>query len=374
LTNKTNKKKILIAPLNWGLGHATRCIPIIKALEKEGFEPIIAGDGDSLKLLQKEFPKHKAYTLPAYNIQYTKNGRLLKYKLFINTPRLIKIVKKEQKEVAKIVEEEGLTGIISDNRFGVYSKKTPSVYLTHQINVLSGLSTFLTSKIHQKIITNFNECWVPDYEGEVNLAGKLSHPSPSKLALRYIGPISRFKNVNSTFEENDTGKKKYDILVLLSGLEPQRSILEEKLLQELKNATKKVVFVRGLVSEKESTSKRLVNSTNSTIEIKDYLLQNDLQKYMLQSDVIVCRSGYSTIMDLEKLSAKAFFIPTPGQFEQEYLATYLESQNIAPFSSQKDFSLEKLNLVNTYQGFTNKKMVKENQFPLTIFNFFYSSK
>ncbi|MCK4562601.1 MAG: glycosyltransferase, partial [Flavobacteriaceae bacterium] len=250
MKKKTNKKKILIAPLNWGLGHATRCIPIINALLKEGFEPILAGDGDSLKLLQKEFSELKSYLLPSYNIQYTKKGENLKYKLLFDVPQIIKAVKKEQELVNKIIEKEGVTGLISDNRFGVYSKKIPSVYITHQINVLSGFSTFLTSKIHQRIISKFDECWIPDYESKPNLAGKLSDSKSVKLPLKYISPISRFVNEISSFE-GMTNNKKHDLLILLSGPEPQRSLLEEKLLEELKSYSKKVLFIRGIISDKE---------------------------------------------------------------------------------------------------------------------------
>ncbi len=363
LKNKTKDKKILIAPLNWGLGHATRCIPIINALIKENFEPILAGDGDSLKLLQKEFPELKAYQLPSYNIQYTKKGVNLKYKLLIDAPRILKTVEKEQQKVAEIIKKENLKGIISDNRFGVRSDRIPSVYITHQINVLSGITTFLTSKFHQKIIKKFDECWIPDYQNTPNLAGKLSHTNNSNLNLKYIGPISRFDNEISS-KEVMTKDKKYDILVLLSGPEPQRGLLEEKLIKELESSSKKVLFVRGVISDKEISIK------NQNIEIVNFMMQKDLQKAILESKIILARSGYSTIMDLEKLNTKAFFIPTPGQYEQKYLAQYLENKNIAPYAYQKDFELNLLENCEKYTGFKTKKTSNEKQdhFPFDIFN------
>ena len=355
-------KKVLVAPLNWGLGHATRCIPIINALIRENFEPVLAGDGDSLKLLQSEFPKLKSYQLPSYNIQYTKKGKNLKYKLLLDTPKILRIVKEEQKVVSKIIKKENIQGIISDNRFGVRSDIIPSVYITHQIQVFSGITTFITSKFHQKILLKFDECWVPDYKESPNLAGKLSHTNNSKLNLKYISPISRFDEEVPSFEEIDKVKK-FNILVLLSGPEPQRTLLEEKLLNELKTSSKKVLFVRGVISDKE------ISMGNINVKIVNFMLQKDLQKAILESKIILARSGYSTIMDLEKLGAKAFFIPTPGQFEQEYLAKYLKEQNIAPFASQKDFKLSLLENYKNYSGFKPKYLSNEKRdhFPFDIF-------
>ena len=126
------KKKILIAPLNWGLGHATRCIPIIKALEENGFEPIIASDGVALALLKKEFPKLISIELPAYNIQYAENGKNFKWKLVAQLPKMVIAIKKEKAKIRKIVENYEIEGIISDNRLGVYSSRVPSVFITHQ--------------------------------------------------------------------------------------------------------------------------------------------------------------------------------------------------------------------------------------------------
>ena len=344
--------KILVTPLNWGLGHATRCIPIIRALIKEGFEPILAGDGESLILLQKEFSKLKSYKLPTYHIQYTKKGKNLKFKLLLETPRILNVIKKEQELVAEIIKKENIRGIISDNRFGVRSSKIPSVYITHQINVLSGITSFFTSKFHQKIILKFDECWIPDYETPPFLAGRLSHSNNTKLNVKYIGPLSRFK---STPTEQD---KKYDIMVLLSGPEPQRTLLEEKLVKELEFYSKKVVFIRGIITDKP------LKTSNKNIEIIDFMMQRNLQKAIQNSKIIIARSGYSTIMDLEKLEAKAFFIPTPGQYEQMYLAKYLKEQEIAPYALQREFKLDLVEKTENYKGFKSKKVNNSISFDL----------
>ena len=149
-------KNILIAPLNWGLGHATRCIPIIRALEKNQYTPIIASDGAALQLLQKEFPHLQALELPSYQIEYAKKGSDFKWKLLKNTPKMIEAILEEKKVVKKWVKEFQLVGIISDNRLGVYNKKVQSVFITHQLNVLSGNTSWISSKMHQQIIKKFD--------------------------------------------------------------------------------------------------------------------------------------------------------------------------------------------------------------------------
>jgi uncharacterized protein (TIGR00661 family) len=337
---KNKQQKILVAPLNWGIGHATRCIPIINALIKQNFIPVIASDGDALLLLQKEFPKLKSYQLPSYNIKYTKHAVLLKTSLFFQSLSLYKTIKKEKKIVAEIIKKEFITGLISDNRFGVFSCDVPSVYITHQIKVLSGFTTWLTSKLHQKIINKFDECWVPDVEKTPNLSGKLSHETKLKIPIKYIGVLSRFK-----YYEPKNNDKKYNILILLSGLEPQRTQLEVKLINEFKNSPKKILFVRGVLSEK----KQLKNTKHITF--KNYLLQNDLQNAITQSHLIIARSGYSTIMDLAVLQKTTFFIPTPSQNEQVYLAKHLKRLKIAPFSTQNNFKLLDIIAIDNYNVF-----------------------
>ena len=290
-------------------------------------------------MLQKEFPNLKSYTLPSYNIRYTKSSKNLKFKLLLSVPAIISAVKKERILVEELIKSENIEGIISDNRFGVYSKNVPSVYITHQLNVLSGITTYFTSKMHQKIIKKFDECWVPDVEKNPNYSGKLGHISNHKFKLRYLGVLSRFK-----YQKEEV---KYDLLVLLSGPEPQRSLLENKLLLELENFKGKVLFVRGVLSN------QCKNINFNHFEVVNYLLSNELEKIINQSEIILARSGYSTIMDLVALEKKAFFIPTPGQFEQEYLAKQLKKRLIAPCATQENFKLRDLNELDNYSGFKN---------------------
>lgn len=334
-------KKILIAPLNWGLGHASRCIPLIETLINHGYQPVIASDGQALELLKKEFPDLRAYELPSYHIRYSKNGKLLNALLIKQSGKILKAIKREQAVTREIVEKEMICGIISDNRFGVRSDKVYSVYITHQLRVLSGLTTFLTSRIHQQIIKKFDACWVPDHQAPFYLSGKLSHPAPGGLLVKYIGPLSRLEKVPC--------EREFDLMVILSGPEPQRSLLEEKLRLELKNFAGSILLVQGLMAAKQT--KILTDS----MLIVNFMLRSELQEFICKSRLILARSGYSTLMDMEKLEAKAFFIPTPGQAEQVYLAKYLKEQKIAGYAEQNAFNCLLLESNMEYTGFRYKK-------------------
>ncbi|WP_347172971.1 glycosyltransferase [Polaribacter uvawellassae] len=337
-------KKIIVAPLNWGLGHASRCVPIIHFLLENKFTPIIASDGKALTFLQKEFPNLESLQLPSYNISYTRN---LKLGLFFQLPKIVKAVQKETNVIADfITKNNDVVGIISDNRFGVRNAKIPSVYITHQLTVLSGVFTFFTTKIHQKIIQRFDECWVPDSK-ENSLSGKLSKSTNKKLNLKYIGALSRFEKVDLPIKNS--------ILIVLSGIESQRKRLEENLLKTFENHLKKVVLVQGKIEENQ-TKKTIGNVT-----IYNYLLSKELETEINQSEIIICRSGYSSIMDLAVLEKKAFFIPTKNQTEQEYLAKHLGAIKYVPFCKEKDFKLSCIEEVKNYNGIScnQNKLDKE---------------
>lgn len=333
------KKNILIAPLNWGLGHATRCIPIIKALEENNFTPIIASDGVALALLKKEFPHLTSVELPAYSISYAEKGKNFKWKLIAQLPKMFAAVVKERKLTAKIIEKYDIAGLISDNRLGVYSSKIPSVFITHQLNVLSGKTSWLTTKIHSKFISKFDQCWVPDSESLLNLTGELGHLKDPLRNVIYIGPLSRF--------EKKRKKLKYDLMVILSGPEPQRTMLEEKISAELNSYSGAVIFIKGIVEEKQ------ICSVEGTVTYYNFMNSEQLETTFNQSKEVLCRSGYTTVMDLAKLGKRAFFIPTPGQYEQEYLAEKYTLEGIAPSCTQDEFSIEKLRELDNYNGLQN---------------------
>jgi uncharacterized protein (TIGR00661 family) len=333
---KSDNKNILIAPLNWGLGHATRCIPIIKALQENDFNPIIASDGIALELLRKEFPYLKTLELPSYQIEYAKNGKNFKWKLLKSLPKMMEAIWDEKSIVKKWIKKYDIDGIISDNRLGVFSEKIPSVFITHQLNVMTGNTTWITSKLHQHVIKKYAACWVPDVKGKLNLTGTLGHLEHSTLPLHYLGPLSRMHKMGLPTQ--------YDLMIILSGPEPQRGLLEAHLTEEVKRFTGKVVFVKGII-EAEQKKEQIGNVT-----YYNFMKTRQLEQTFNESEKVLCRSGYTTIMDLVKLNKKAFFIPTPGQYEQIYLAEKLEKEGLVPYSTQENFKIEDLSKTDQFKG------------------------
>ncbi|MFC4816071.1 glycosyltransferase [Flavobacterium sp. GCM10023249] len=332
----TQKRNILVAPLNWGLGHATRCIPVINALIDNDFNPIIASDGIALELLQKEFPNLQTIELPSYKIEYAKNGANFKLKLFLNSHKMIRAILKEKSKTRQIIKEYNIDGIVSDNRLGVVSDKIPSVFITHQLNVMTGNTTWLTTQLHNMIIKKFDECWVPDVDTVPNLSGNLGHPEKKQPNVKYIGPLSRLHKKNL--------EKKYDLMVILSGPEPQRTMLEEKLISELESYNGTILFVKGKIEDQQIIEKK------NQFTYYNYMNSEQIEIAFNESDKVVCRSGYTTVMDLAKLKKKAFFIPTPGQYEQEYLAKKFKEEGLAPSCKQEKFKVKKLEKINLYKG------------------------
>lgn len=228
--------------------------------------------------------------------------------VLIQFPTLLMVYFKEINQANHICTSTGATAIISDNRFGFRSQGAKNFYITHQINILHSnpLISQMASSIHQWIIKKFDLCWIPDYAKERSLAGLLS-TSKSLLNKEYIGPLTRISNHHS--------KKIWDICVLMSGPEPQRSILESKLLKVLNLLTDyKILFIRGIKARKD------ISTLANHIKIVNLITSTDISTALNTSKLLICRSGYSTLMDIEKIDIKAIFIPTPGQTEQEYLA------------------------------------------------------
>jgi len=342
-------KKIIIAPLNWGLGHATRCVPIIKELQKSNFTPVIASDGTALQFLIKEFPSLEFFELPSYKISY---GRNLKWSLIRKIPTIVRAVHKERLLIQKYIHQNpNVVGIISDNRFGCYYTKIPSVYITHQLNVLSGFLTPVTSFFHRRVIRKYNECWIPDEENSV-YSGKLSRSSKN-LNQKYIGVLSRFKKQELPQD--------IDVLILLSGPEPNRTQLEIKLTSIFKTSSKKVYLIQGVVEKIQKTTKE------NQLTIVNFMLTKQLEHTLNLSKMVICRAGYSSVLDLVSLRKKALLIPTKFQNEQEYLAKYLQQKGY--FSFVKERKVNK-NTLDVFPEFTPANYQKK-VFNSKLFHLFH---
>ncbi|MEP7237552.1 MAG: glycosyltransferase [Ferruginibacter sp.] len=262
-------------------------------------------------------------------MQYSRTAFWMPVKLLLQFPKIIYRVYAEKRWLKKTVAAYKIDAVIADNRPGLSHKKIPSVYITHQLKIKTGnrFTERLAQKIHYRFINKFTACWVPDAAGEINLAGELSHPGVlPKVPVVYLGLLSRFQKKETDF--------KYDLCILLSGPEPQRSIFEKLILKDLNDFNGSVFMLRGLPGNSP-----MVEHNSGTLEIQDHLPAAALNTVIQQSKMIICRSGYTTIMDLIKLQKKALLVPTPGQTEQEYLAVYLQQQQLFCTVPQKDFIL-----------------------------------
>lgn len=329
INNPGEGLRILVAPLDWGLGHATRCIPIIYTLINAGATVLLAGEAATEVILKKEFPSLNFLPLKGYNIQYSKYKRSFFLKLLSQVPHIKKTIQYEHKWLQKVVKDQKIDAVISDNRFGLYHDTVPTVYITHQLHIETGNAWLnkIAQQIHYNYINRFSQCWVPDNEDLINLAGKLSHTSRLPIIpVKYIGVLSRFKK-----EQLAVTNK---LLIVLSGPEPQRSIFENIILQQIKDFEEPVVLVRGLPAQTATLS------LGPNIQVYNHLPSNELSRKIQQSEMVLARAGYSSIMDLTTLQQKAILVPTPGQAEQEYLATYLKQQQLFYTCFQDKFDLK----------------------------------
>ena len=317
--------KILLAPLNWGLGHATRCIPLIRQFLAEGNEVVLAGDGDSIMLLRKTFPDLRVVDLPSLELRYTHNTQQRGFYLRA-IPALIRFTLADHYYLHQLLAREHFDRVISDNRFGLFSREVHCTYITHQLYPILPKRLRIVQPIaralHALIYKRYSEVWVPDYADSThNLAGDLAHGGAFDQYARYIGPLSRFSQYideegTKVCQAND---HTYPVVAILSGLEPQRTYFEQALIADLKDAADRTLIVRGKIGV-PATVTHIGNIT-----LVPHMSDEQLMRFMHDAQKIMVRSGYSTIMDLAILGLldKAYFYPTPGQSEQEYLALRL---------------------------------------------------
>lgn len=317
--SKTKSLKVLVAPLNWGLGHATRCVPIVRALLDQNTEVIIGADGNAAEFLKKEFPKLHHICIPDINMHYYKKIPA-SISILLQTPKFLFQIVKEHKFIDKLISEMNIDIIISDNRYGVRSKKIKSILISHQLQIKSSFFDFLPNYFIRKQLSKFNQCFVPDFKTfEHSLAGELSHPKQINNALYYIEPLCRFENRNITLIPKQ-------IPVIISGPEPLKTQIIKRLMEVLKNTEWSFVLVLGDV-------KSNIISNQDNLKVISHLETQELENLILQSPLIISSGGYSSLMDYYVLQKKTIFIPFPGQTEQEYLAKFHEKSALFTFLS-----------------------------------------
>lgn len=310
--------KVLVAPLNWGLGHAARCVPLVNRFLAQGDEVVLGGDGESLVLLRKHFPTLSVVRLADLSLSYSSGGSQVGAMLRA-LPKIVRAAWADHRLLGELLDRERMDLVVSDNRFGLFSRKARCVYVTHQLHIrLPRMYRWLeplAARLHGWIGRHYAEVWVPDYEeAERSLSGELGHPKKQGYgAVRYIGPLSRFEEKEIPMKPSRIGS--FEVVAVLSGLEPQRSMLEEEIVSRYVGREERVLIVEG------KPSKPMLQATKANITIVPYMDDAQLMAVLQQAQRIIARSGYSTIMDLASIGVleKAELIPTPGQPEQEYL-------------------------------------------------------
>jgi len=302
--------RILVAPLNWGLGHATRCIPIIQLLQERGCDVVLASDGPALALLKDAFPDLPAFELPGIDIRY--GERFFALRLAAQFPALFRAVRQERQAVARLVRREAIDGLISDNRFGSWGSGVPDVVLSHQWAVETGnaLSRWVATRLHRRILKRYGRSWIPDNPGSDALAGRLSQAADVHATA--IGPLSRFEAAEAAPPERAQKR----ILVICSGPEPLRTRFEEQVLAQAARLPYSFLIAQGRPGQVPTPSPA------PNVECRAYMDAKEVSDALAACDVVVSRTGYTTLMDLAATGAKALLVPTPGQPEQEYLGRY----------------------------------------------------
>ena len=323
---------VLISPLNWGLGHATRCIPIIRQLSEDGFSLVIAAEGSAAILLGKEFPNLPLIAIDSYEIHYARKN--FAWAIFKQIPKIVCGLWREHQALKSLILQYGIKTVISDNRYGLWNRSVHAVFMTHQVNIQ--LPNYLKwgqgllNWTNRRLIEQFNECWIPDFEGGDNISGILSHPAKLSIAVHYLGMLSRFEGLADLTEF-----PLYRFIFILSGPEPQRNIWEKQILDIGLQLDEPSILVRGVAGSSNKYK-------HGTLSVVDWMDAAEMFHAIELSECIVCRSGYSSMMDLAVLGRKAIVVATSGQTEQEYLAKYLTNKQKVIQIEASDFTFNSL--------------------------------
>ena len=364
--------KILVAPLDWGLGHATRCVPIVKEFLRQGAEVELAVVKANAGFFREVFPELRQRVAPGYNVVYPKYGFNMALWLLKNSAHLNAVMRYEKRYAEEMVERHGYDVLFSDNRFAFFSKKAYSVYMTHQrriafppaVAALEGVGV----RWHRARMRNFDEVWVPDVEAAPGYAGALSHLPALRgerasrgvggaPAVRFVGPLSRFDEIAGSLKAGSLnahelpagGLKagslnagKYRVVAVISGVEPARTQFENRLRDILRDVPGEHLMILG----KPQAPRR--HWTEGNIEFVTHLPTGEFARAVRDADWVISRGGYSTVMDMAYLGAKCIFVPTPGQYEQVVLARALATAGYAVNIPANRLSVE--SLLDAFKG------------------------
>ena len=372
--------KVLVAPLDWGLGHATRCVPVVREFLRAGAEVELAVVKANANFFREVFPDLRQRLAPSYNIVYPKHGYNMALWLLKNSVHLNAVMRYEHHFAEEMVKRHGYDVLFSDNRFAFYSKNALSIYMTHQRRIAFPRAFAAFERIgvmwHANIMRKFDEVWVPDLEIYPGYAGSLSHSgaTPGDKPMRFVGTLSRFSEMgnvgnalgnasapvglerevdlmsmsefmaHSANVEWDAApevrpqgmRAAYKVVAVVSGVEPARTQFEQQLREALQQIPGQHMMILGKPSAEQKTW------TEGNIEFHTHLATNDFAEAVKRADFVVSRGGYSTVMDMAELGAKCIFVPTPGQFEQIVLAHDLSKAGYAVEIPADELSAETL--------------------------------
>jgi hypothetical protein len=325
---------LLVSPLEWGLGHTVRVVPFICRAIEQGNRVILASDGRSLDFLRHRFPDLTWVRMPFYPVIYPENGRFMRH-IIRQIPGILKAIRQNRRQLVEIVAQYRVTRILSDHRYGLHHKNIHSIFITNQLWLKAPKGWSFGEKtiyrLHLYTLRKFSEIWIADYEKEGNLSGQLTHPKPLPARAKYIGPVTRFRGVSP---ERPEFAQPFDVLAIVSGPEPQRTIFENLLIERFSLKGLIAVIFRGMPPSSPDTIP-IIKEVGAIMMI-DHAMDRHLLWYLREATEIICRPGNSTLSDLDFLQKSAILVPTPGQTEQEYVAGELERTGRHRICKQKD--------------------------------------
>jgi hypothetical protein len=332
--------RVLVCPLDWGLGHATRCIPLIRALLANGHQVRIGAAGGGLGLLRGEFPELDVFEFPGYRVRYAASPRFFLPVMLWQLPRVLSGMREESRRLEKILADHPADVVVSDGRYGVRPGRLPGIFITHQVFIRipgrfpgRAWAERILLALNLRRLRAFDAVWVPDFPGSDSLSGELSHKPGAPANLEFIHPLSRFT-------ESAVPGPVVDILAVVSGPEPQRTLFERILRNQMMGLQGTRVLVRGLPGNRSASSRKIPAIVPGGFTEFDHLSGPELAGLFGTARMVVARSGYTTVMELAGLGARAaLMVPTPGQSEQEYLADHLERAGAAIRMDQHSIDL-----------------------------------
>lgn len=347
------QKNVLIVPLDWGLGHATRCIPLIKLCIERELNVLIGGTEKTNALLQREFPDLTFLPFNGYNVSYPKKASSFLGFMFKQLPKIQRAIREEKSLTEKYCELHNIDLIISDNRFGVYDPRVRSLFMTHQLNIqlASKKLQVLLRRINFGFIKKFDDLLIPDYENQILSSDLSSYSEQLKMNVHWLGNLSRFKAMDVI--------KEHKLLVVLSGPEPQRTILESKIITQALHYQISLTLVGGQPDKQDGVK-------YDGIKYYNHLNGEELNRLFCNTEIIISRTGYTTIMDLVKLERSAILIPTPGQFEQEYLGKYYEQLGCHDVVDQESFDLKETIEIHSNRKKASMPQIDHEQYKLVM--------